>query len=362
MPSNVTKPPIFLLDSMSFIFRAYHAMQRQRPMSTRTGVPTAATYVFVNMLNKLRRDFQPEYFAAIFDVSTPVFRDERAKAMTTIRKFNIKTQTFDEVDYEGYKANRTEMPPDLAQQLPYIRRALEAFRIPILQAEGFEADDVIGTLAAQAAKAGHPVFVVSNDKDMLQLVTDHVKVLNPVKDNLVLDRDKVTETLGVPPEKVIDVMALRGDSIDNIPGAPGIGDKGSVELIQQFGSLEAALDRADEVKRKSYRESLQNNRDNILLSRELVTIHCEVPLELDLDEMRTQAPDANACRTLFTELEFTTLLKDLAPAEEKRTAEYVAEPSADDLAEFLREAQVKGFALAVPLSALETATEQVSEQ
>jgi len=362
MPSNATKPPVFLLDSMSFIFRAYHAMQRQRPMSTRTGVPTAATYVFVNMMNKLRRDFQPEYLAAVFDVSTPVFRDERAKAMTTIRKFNIKTQTFEEVDYAGYKANRAEMPPDLAQQLPYIRRALEAFRIPILQAEGFEADDVIGTLAAQAAKAGHSVFVVSNDKDMLQLVTDDVKVLNPVKDNLVLDREKVTETLGVPPEKVIDVMALRGDSVDNIPGAPGIGDKGSVELIQQFGSLEAALERADEVKRKTYRESLQNNRDNILLSRELVTIHCGVPLELDLEAMRTQEPDARACRALFTELEFTTLLKDLGQAEETRTAQYVAEPNTEEVAEFLREARASGFSLAVPVSELETATEQVSEQ
>jgi DNA polymerase-1 len=362
MPTAAAKPPVFLLDSMSFIFRAYHAMQRQRPMSTRTGVPTAATYVFVNMINKLRRDFQPELFAAVFDVSTPVFRDERAKEMKTIRKFNIKTQTFDEVDYAGYKANRAEMPADLAQQLPYIRRALEAFRIPILQAEGFEADDVIGTLAAQAAKAGHPVFVVSNDKDMLQLVTDDVKVLNPAKDNLVLDRAKVTETLGVPPEQVIDVMALRGDSIDNIPGAPGIGDKGSVELIQQFGSLDAALDRASEVKRKTYRESLENNRDNILLSKELVTIHTAVPLELDLEAMRTQAPDANASRALFTELEFTTLLKELAPAEETRTAEYVTEPSAKDIAEFVEAAKKDGFALAIASSELEAATEQVSEQ
>jgi DNA polymerase I len=361
MPSAATKPPVFLLDSMSFIFRAYHAMQRQRPMSTRTGVPTAATYVFVNMINKLRRDFQPEYFAAVFDVSAPVFRDERARTMTTIRKFNIKTQTFDEVDYAGYKANRAEMPPDLAQQLPYIRRALEAFHIPILQAEGFEADDVIGTLAVQAAKAGHPVFVVSNDKDMLQLVTDAVKVLNPAKDNLVLDRDKVTETLGVPPDKVIDVMALRGDSIDNIPGAPGIGDKGSVELIQQFGNLEAVLDRAAEVKRKTYRESLENNRDNILLSKELVTIHCAVPLELDLAAMRTQPPDADACRALFTELEFTTLLKELAPVEEKRTAEHLTEPDTAEIAAFLREARAKGFALAVASSELEAAAEQVSE-
>jgi len=346
---------------MSFIFRAYHAMQRQRPMSTRTGVPTAATYVFVNMINKLRKDFAPEYFAAVFDISGPVFRDERAREMK-LRKYNVQTQTFDEVDYGGYKANRTEMPPDLAQQLPYIRRALEAFRIPILQAEGFEADDVIGTLAAQAAKAGHPVYVVSNDKDMLQLVTDQVKVLNPAKDNLVLDREKVTETLGVPPERVIDVMALRGDSIDNIPGAPGIGDKGSVELIQQFGSLEAVLERAAEVKRKTYRESLENNRDTILLSKELVTIHCEVPLELNLEEMRTQAPDVNACRALFTELEFTTLLKELAAPELSRAVEYVTEPTANDITEFVSAARANGFALAVTSSKLEEVTEQVSEQ
>src|SRR6201985_279853 len=287
MPTTETKPPIFLLDSMSFIFRAYHAMQRQRPMSTRNGVPTAATYVFVNMINKLRRDFAPEYFAAIFDTSAPVFRDERAKSFTSVRKFNIKSQQFEVIEYSGYKANRTEMAPDLAQQVPYIRRALEAFHIPIIQYEGFEADDVIGTLAAKAELAGHKVYIVSNDKDMLQLVTEHVLVLNPAKDNLVLDRAAVERTLGVPPERVIDVMALRGDSIDNIPGAPGIGDKGSIELIQQFGSLEAALDGADEVKRKTYRESLQNNRDNILLTKELVTIHTAVPLALDLEAMRT---------------------------------------------------------------------------
>src|ERR1700677_1301522 len=130
--SPAEKPPIYLLDSMAFIFRAYHAMQRQRPMSTRTGIPTAATYVFVNMINKLRKDFSPHYLAAIYDLSGPVFRDERAREMKAVKKFNIKTQQFEEIDYLGYKANRTEMPADLAQQLPFIRRALEAFRIPIL--------------------------------------------------------------------------------------------------------------------------------------------------------------------------------------------------------------------------------------
>ncbi len=356
-----SKPTIYLLDAMSFIFRAYHAMQRSRPMSTRTGVPTAATYVFINMLNKLRKDFSPEYFAAVFDVSGPVFRDERARGMT-VNKFSAETQRFESVATGGYKANREAMPPDLAQQVPYVRRALEAFRIPILEAQGFEADDVIGTLASKAAKAGHPVFVVSNDKDMMQLVNDHVKILNPVKDNLILDREKVVETLGVPPERVVDVMALRGDSIDNIPGAPGIGDKGSVELIQQFGSVEAALDRADEIKRKTYRESLQNNREAVLLSKELVTIHCEAPIDFDLDAMRTQEPDTAACRALFTELEFTTLLRELTPAVPTTAIEYILEPTAEQIAAFIAQARKDGFALALPASELEEAAEQVSEQ
>ena len=338
MADQPAKPAIFLLDSMGFIFRAYHAMQRQRPMSTRTGVPTAAVYVFVNMLNKLRRDFNPQYLAAVFDVSAPVFRDERAKELK-IRKYNAKTQTFDAVEYAGYKANRMEMPPDLVQQVPYIRRALEALRIPILQQEGFEADDVIGTLSRQGSQLGHPVYIVSNDKDMMQLVGDNAFVLNPAKDNLVLDRAGVENALGVPPERVVDVMALRGDSIDNIPGAPGIGDKGSVELIQQFGSVEAALDRASEVSRKTYRESLLNNRDTVLLSKELVTIHCNVPMELDLEQMRTLPPDLVASRELFTELEFTTLIKELGAEEKpKQTAELVLQPTREDLEELLAEA------------------------
>src|SRR6201993_2396870 len=329
--ASSVKPTIYLLDSMAFIFRAYHAMQRQRPMSTRTGIPTAATYVFVNMINKLRKDFQPEYLAAIYDVGAPVHRNELATQLKDVRKFNIKTQAFETVEYGGYKANRTETPPDLIQQQPYIRRALEAFRIPILYYEGFEADDVIGTLSCKLSALGHKVFVVSSDKDMMQLVNDDVVILNPTKDNLILDRAGVEQSLGVPPERVIDVMALRGDSIDNIPGAPGIGDKGSIELIQQFGSLEAALDRADEVKRKTYRESLQNNRDNILLSKELVTIHTSVPIDFSLEAMRTQPPDAAACRELFSELEFTTLLKELGSSATAATANFTVKPTPDEI-------------------------------
>jgi DNA polymerase-1 len=360
------KPPIYLLDTMAFIFRAYHAMQRSRPMSTRTGIPTAATYVFVNMLNKLRKDFNPEYLAAVYDVGAPVHRDTLALQLKDVKKFNIKTQQFEAVEYGGYKANRKETPPDLIQQQPYIRRALEAFRIPILYYEGYEADDVIGTLSCQLSALGHQVYVVSSDKDMMQLVNENVSILNPTKDNLILDPAGVEQTLGVPPPRVIDVMALRGDAIDNIPGAPGIGDKGSVELIQQFGTVEAAMDAAvatpDAIKRKTYRESLANNRDNILLSKELVTIHTAVPIEADLDAMRTQPVDASAARALFTELEFTTLLKELAPAADTAPVTYTLNATGADLAQLLAEARKENhLALALAETAQTLAEESAAE-
>ena len=342
---------IFLIDAMSFIFRAYHAMARQRGMSTKTGLPTAATYVFVNMLRKLRDDFSPEYLAAVFDVAAPTFRDQQAKDFTSVRRFDLKTQTFQEIEYHGYKANRTEMPGDLVQQVPYIRRALEAYRIPILELSGYEADDVIGTLARKASAESYPVYVVSSDKDMLQLVNDSVLVLNPPKDNLICDAAKVEEILGVPPERVIDVMALRGDSIDNIPGAPGIGDKGSVELIKRFGSVEAALDHAAEVERKTYRESLENNRDNVLLSKQLVTIDCNVPIELDVAAMKAGEPDVETLRALFTELEFTSLLKELLPVVEVSESHYGEAKSAEDVEAVLKVASEAGL-LAIAIDAV----------
>jgi DNA polymerase-1 len=340
---------IFLIDAMSFIFRAYHAMARQRPMSTKTGIPTAATYVFVNMLRKLRDDFSPEYLAAVFDVGAPTFRDQQAGTITTVRKFDIRTQTFKEVEYGGYKANRAEMPPDLAQQIPYIRRALEAYRIPILQMEGYEADDVIGTLARKAVDESHPVFVVSSDKDMLQLVNDRVLVLNPPKDNLICDAAKVQEILGVPPQQVVDVMALRGDAIDNIPGAPGIGDKGSVEIIQRFGGVEQALERAAEVEKKTYRESLQNNRETILASKRLATIDTNVPVELDTAAMKAGEPDVDALRALFTELEFTSLLKEILPVVEVREGDYRELGSVGEFDQYLKGLTGAAFvAVAIP--------------
>jgi DNA polymerase-1 len=345
------KGRVFLIDAMSFIFRAYHAMARQRPMSTKTGLPTSATYVFVNMLNKLRKDFAPEYIAAVFDVAAPTFRDEQAAGMPTLRKYDRESGEYKQVAYDGYKAQRVAMPEDLAQQVPYIRRALEIYRIPILEAAGFEADDVIGTLARLASAQSYAVYVVSSDKDMLQLVDERVCVLNPPKDNLICDRAKVEEILGVPPERVIDVMALRGDSIDNVPGAPGIGDKGSVELIQRYGSLDNLLEHVGEIERKTYRESLLHNRDAVLLSRELVTINRDVAVEFNPESMKAQPPDVPAARQLFTELEFTSLVKEfLEEGTEIGETDYREAKSADDV-ESVFAAVPDGGALAIAIEA-----------
>jgi DNA polymerase I len=360
-PSPAAEDRIFLIDTMSFIFRAYHAMARQRSMSTKAGLPTAAVYVFVNMLRKLRDDFSPNYLAAVFDVAAKTHRATQAEAITTIRKFDIKTQTFTEVEYKGYKANRAAMPEDLAQQIPYIRRALEAYRIPILELAGFEADDVIGTLARKAAAAKHPVYVVSSDKDMMQLVNDDVHILNPPKDNLICDAAKVEEILGVPPERVIDIMALRGDSVDNIPGAPGIGDKGSVEIIKRFGSVEQALDRANEVEKKTYRESLQNNRDTILFSKSMATIDTNVPVDLNVEAMRAGQPDLDLLRQLFTELEFTSLLKELLPDVQVTESHYSEAQSAADVESALSSVAPEG-ALAIAVESEQTEPLPESEE
>ncbi len=308
---------------MGYIFRAYHQPQTQR-FYTRSGVPTGAVFVFNNMLRKLLAAHRPEYVAAVFDAAGPTFRDEL---------------------FADYKANRAEMPAELAQQIPYIRRLLEALRIPILEFPGYEADDVIGALALQGAGAGLEVTIVSSDKDMLQLVTrageaaGAICVLIPTKDDLVCDAAKVEELVGVPPARVPDVMALRGDAIDNIPGAPGIGEKGSRDLIQRFGSVEAALERAAEVERKTYRESLLNHREQILQSKKLATIETAVPVTLEPEAIATHPPDRDALHQLYKELEFHSLVQEFLPALEVREKNY---------AELANEAEVAAFLEKLP--------------
>ena len=231
---------LFLVDAMGYIFRAYFAPMAR--LNSPQGVPTKVPYLFSNMLRKLAKEHAPDYLAVVFDTKEPTFRDKL---------------------FDKYKAQRPPMPDDLAVQLPYVRRMCEAMRLPILEYPGFEADDVIGALARQGAKSDLDVCIVTNDKDMMQLVGGNVRVLRPGgapdKTDLVVDAAKVEELMGVPPEKVADVMALMGDSIDNIPGAKGIGEKGAKELIRRFGSAEAALARA-KAKMRAAEEALKRTQ------------------------------------------------------------------------------------------------------
>jgi DNA polymerase-1 len=299
----VPRPRLFLIDSFGFIFRAYHARARSGspPMRTSAGLSTEAVYIFHNMVRKLVTSYKPEYIAAVFESAGPTFRDEA---------------------FADYKANRAAMPEDLGPQIPYVRRTLEAMRIPILEYPGFEADDVIGTLATKCAGPEVEVVIVSSDKDMLQLVTDQVSMYNPMKDDTWYNPAKVLEFMGVKPSQVADLLALKGDAIDNIPGAPGIGDKGAKDIILQFGSIEAALAGATGVQRKMYRESLQSNRERIELSKRLATIDCNVPIVFAMEETRAQPPEEPALKSLYRELEFFSLLKELGPTEDSHTRDY----------------------------------------
>ena len=270
-------------------------------MRTSTGLSTEAVYIFNNMLRKLAKEHKPPFVAAVFESGAPTHRVQ---------------------EFADYKANRKEMPPDLGEQIPYVRRVLEAMRIPILEYPGFEADDVIGTIARRAEQAGFEVVIVSSDKDMMQLITGRVSMLNPAKDDEWYDPGKVKEFLGVPPEQVADLFALKGDAIDNIPGAPGIGDKGAIAIIQQFGSVEAALERAAEVERKMYRESLQNNAERVRMSKRLATIDTAVPIEFSVEAVKAQPHDVALLKAAYKELEFHSLLKELGPGEDSRTRDY----------------------------------------
>ncbi|MGA2184061.1 MAG: DNA polymerase I [Bryobacteraceae bacterium] len=304
------RPRLFLIDSFGFVFRAYHARARTGapPMRTSAGLSTEAIFIFHNMLRKLRAAYQPDYIAAVFE-SGPSFREQ---------------------EFAEYKANRTEMPDDLREQIPWIRRLLDAMNVPVLEYAGFEADDVIGALARKA-EPHVEVVIVSSDKDMLQLVDDRVSMYNPVKEDVWYDPAATEAFMGVKPTQVADLLALKGDSVDNIPGAPGIGDKGARDLIAQFGSVEAALDRASEVERKMYRESLENNRERILLSKRLATIDTTVPVEFALEALKTRQPNVDDLRQVYKELEFFSLARDLGPVEDSAARDYATFESAAGL-------------------------------
>src|SRR4029450_13965382 len=236
---------VFLIDGSAQLHRAYFAI---RNLSTTRGLPTGGVYGFTTMLRKLYQDEDPEWVGISFDLPGATFRHEQ---------------------YKEYKATRRRMDDDLAVQLPYVSRVCEAFGLPRIDVKGFEADDVIPTLARQAVAQGLKVVVVSGDKDLLQLVSDDVLVISPGRegaDSTLYDRQKVEEKWGVPPERVVDVLALVGDSVDNVPGVPGIGEKGARDLVKEFGALEDVIANADKIKRNAYREGLIKNKKDATLS------------------------------------------------------------------------------------------------
>jgi DNA polymerase-1 len=278
-------PKLYLVDAMSNIHRAYHAIQR---LSTSSGKPTNAIYGFITMLRKMLREHAPEYLAVAWDGPERTVRHDA---------------------YSEYKANRVPMAPDLASQIGDIRRALDAYRIPILELTGYEADDVLGTLSAKAAAQGFDVVIVTADKDMLQLVKPGIRVFHTGREKF-LDEAGVLEFFGVPPRQVADVLALMGDSVDNVPGVPGVGQVTAKKWISSYGSLEALLAKADEVAGK-VGESLRQHREAAVLSRTLVEIPTDLPIPFEPAALQRSDPDAKKLKDLFVELEFHSLAAEI---------------------------------------------------
>jgi DNA polymerase-1 len=291
--------PLFLIiDGMSQAYRAYFAI---KGLSTSKGLPTNAVYGFAIMLKRVLEKYPPEYLAVALDSSAPTLR---------------------QTQYEKYKATRKKMPADLAQQIPYIRKFCEAMRIPALAVPGYEADDIIATVTTRAVHEGLFPVVVTLDKDLYQLV-DTTLILNTSKDDLLVDRDKVKELFSVAPEQIPDLLGLWGDTSDNVPGAPGIGEKTAKDLIQRFGSIEACLARTAEIQSAKQRTSLEEHREQILLSKQLVIVDRDVPMDIDWQQYMVKPPDRMALMPLLRELEFTGLIKEYLPEESTPAAQVV---------------------------------------
>ena len=302
---------VFLIDGSSQMYRAYHAI---RGLTAPDGRPTNAVFGFVNMLRKLIADHRPPLIAAAFDVRGPTFRNELAA---------------------DYKANRAPMPADLREQVPHVHEACAALGVPVLTHETFEADDVIGALAVRARAAGFEVAIVTGDKDFFQLVGDGVSVFNPRDPGTWYDAAGVEEKFGVRPERVIDVLALMGDAVDNVKGVPGIGEKGARDLIAAHGALDHLLEHTADVQQKRYRTALEEHADEARRSRDLVTIRTDVPLEFEPGALRYRGPSPERCFALFAALGFRTLVAEYAPTAATVEKDYGVVRSAADLAALL---------------------------
>ncbi|MBA4372003.1 MAG: DNA polymerase I [Thermodesulfovibrio sp.] len=277
---------IYLIDGNSYVYRAFYAV---KGLTTSTGLPTNAVFGFTNMLMKIIKDKKPDYIVMAFDTPEPTERH---------------------MLYADYKANRKETPDELVRQLPYIRKLVSAFNIKTFEIPGYEADDIIGTIAKYFAGKDNHVYIVTADKDMLQLVDDHIQIFDPIKDR-VLDTAYVREKFGIGPERVTEFMALTGDASDNIPGVKGIGEKTARELLTTFASLDEIIAHPERIQKERFRKMIAENLDNLRLSRTLATIDVAVPLELNLDELSLKEPDWLALLSVFRELEFTSMMRML---------------------------------------------------
>jgi DNA polymerase-1 len=283
-------PRLFLIDGSSYIFRAFFAIP---PLSNAAGLPTNAIFGFTNILLKLLKQHRPEYVVVALDAGRETFRNEM---------------------FADYKSNRPEAPAELVPQFPYFRKVLDALNLPLLELPGYEADDIIATLCGTMSGKGCQVVVVSSDKDLMQLVTDGIRLLDSAKDRWI-GAEQVKDKFGVAPEQVIEVMGLMGDPVDNIPGVKGIGEKTAIALIQQFQTLENLFDHLDEVEQMKLRGAarvrniLAEGKESAFLSRDLATVKRDVPLDTQLEQLKFNGFDLDKTRTLFTELEFTNLIK-----------------------------------------------------
>ncbi|HIU25155.1 MAG TPA: DNA polymerase I [Candidatus Copromorpha excrementigallinarum] len=280
-----------VIDGNSLINRAYYAMQR--PMITKEGIFTQGIYGFLNMMDKLRRDYEPEYMAVAFDLKAPTFRHK---------------------EYEEYKAGRKKMPPELAMEIPILKDILRAMNIKQMELEGFEADDIIGTVAREAEEAGFETYIFTGDKDELQLATEATKVIitrRGVSEFEIYDRQAMIDKYGFTPEQFIDFKGLMGDQSDNIPGIPGVGEKTASKLIKQFGTMENIIANVENITPKGLKAKVEENVQLALMSKRLATINTHVPVEIDFEELKLKEPDYERLIELYTKLEFNRFLKKL---------------------------------------------------
>ena len=288
-----TRKRVFLVDGNSYLYRAFFATPH---LSNSKGIPTNAVYAFMNMIRKLQNEEKPEGLIIVFDSKAPSFREEISKA---------------------YKAQRPPMPGNLSAQIPYVKSVLEAMGLPLLEKEGFEADDIIGTVVEQLKDHDADVVIVTSDKDMMQLVTERVVILDTMKGATIGERE-VEEKFGIKPALMIDYLALCGDTSDNIPGVPGVGDKTARELVSTFGALDELYTRIDEVKKPALKEKLLTGKGLAYMSRQLATIRLDVPIEKGIDDLKVREPDLKTLRRLYRELEFTALYRDIKVEGEER--------------------------------------------